>query len=78
MNDDEGINVLGIIHRGHKYIYIYHNHHLGEVIRRLGRTAGDPGLNLDWRTAARAAVRAQKLVKRSDTDGEIMPNHRLG
>ena len=55
------MNVLALIRDGHRYVFVYEDNSVSEVLRRLSASARDPELDFTWYDAAILSQRARKM-----------------
>ena len=56
--DDDGVNVLSLVKGSERYVWTYSDGREEDVLRSLGRFAGDADLSFSWYDAA---VLSQKV-----------------
>ncbi len=66
------MNVLALVKDGERYVFLYDEHSLPQLLQTLGRFAADPELNFSWYDAAVLSQRVRKLREANqgdDSDG---------
>ncbi|WP_437231148.1 hypothetical protein SH661x_002403 [Planctomicrobium sp. SH661] len=61
---DRNVNVIALVKDGERYVFLYDDKSVPQLLQTLGRYAADPELNFTWYDAA---VLSQK-VRRLQTD----------
>lgn len=68
------LNVLALVKDGERYVFLFDEHSIPQLLQTLGKYAADPELNFSWYDAAVLSQRVRKL-KRS-ADGEDLGEFR--
>ena len=81
----QGVNVLALLKGEERYVFLYDDHSLDQVLQTLGRYAADPELSFTWYDAA---VLSQRVRQLSETGTEkddspaaaanVIPANRIG
>lgn len=62
------VNVLALVRDEHRYIFLYDDHSVCEVLSQLSASASDPELDFTWYDAAMLSQRVRKLADLHQTD----------
>lgn len=79
----QGINVLALLKGDERYVFLYDDRSIEQVLQTLGRYAADPELSFTWYDAAVLSQRVRKLstetedIAPSASDDEH-PRNRIG
>lgn len=79
----QGINVLALLKGDERYVFLYDDCSIEQVLQTLGRYAADPELSFTWYDAAVLSQRVRKLTTETEDiapsafDDE-QPRNRLG
>lgn len=79
----QGINVLALLKGEERYVFLYDDRSVDQVLQTLGRYAADPELSFTWYDAAVLSQRVRMLSSQSEDaspsadDGEA-PRNRIG
>ncbi|MBS0201791.1 MAG: hypothetical protein JSS49_02745 [Planctomycetes bacterium] len=79
----QGINVLALLKGEERYVFLYDDRSIDQVLQTLGRYAADPELSFSWYDAAVLSQRVRKLsvetedIAPSASDDEH-PRNRIG
>jgi hypothetical protein len=60
----QGINVLALVKDGERYVFLYDDESVSQVLQTLGRYAADPELSFSWYDAAVLSQRVRHLQQR--------------
>jgi len=79
----QGINVLALLKGEERYVFLYDDHSLQQVLQTLGRYAADPELSFTWYDAAVLSQRIRQLDESRDeapaaADPAPAPKNRIG
>lgn len=66
---DRNVNVIALVKDGERYVFLYDDQSVPQLLQTLGRYAADPELNFTWYDAA---VLSQK-VRRLQTETTGIP-----
>jgi hypothetical protein len=58
----QGINVLALLKGDERYVFLYDDHSIEQVLQTIGRYAADPELSFTWYDAAVLSQRVRKLM----------------
>ncbi|MEI8384102.1 MAG: hypothetical protein WCJ09_28585 [Planctomycetota bacterium] len=75
-----GINVLALLKGEERYVFLYDDRSLDQVLQTLGRYAADPELSFTWYDAAVLSQRVRKLNAELDiapSDASEAPINRI-
>ncbi len=75
-----GINVLALLKGEERYVFLYDDRSLDQVLQTLGRYAADPELSFTWYDAAVLSQRVRKLNAELDiapSDASEAPTNRI-
>jgi len=75
-----GINVLALLKGEERYVFLYDDRSLDQVLQTLGRYAADPELSFTWYDAAVLSQRVRKLNAELDiapSDTSEAPTNRI-
>ncbi|MFO1040466.1 MAG: hypothetical protein U0941_01685 [Planctomycetaceae bacterium] len=75
-----GINVLALLKGEERYVFLYDDRSLDQVLQTLGRYAADPELSFTWYDAAVLSQRVRKLNAELDiapSDTSEAPANRI-
>ena len=67
------MNVLALIRDGHRYVFVYEDNSVSEVLRRLSASARDPELEFTWHDAALLSQRARKMAEEREAVHDQWP-----
>jgi len=67
------MNVLALIRNGHRYVFVYDDNSVSEVLSRLSASARDPELDFTWYDAAMLSQRARKMAEERETVQDQWP-----
>ena len=59
------VNVLALLKDGERYVFLYDDHSIPQLLQTLGRYAADPELSFSWYDAA---VLSQKVRRLQQSD----------
>lgn len=62
------LNVLALVKDGERYVFMYDEHSIPQLLQTLGKFAADPELNFSWYDAAVLSQRVRKLRDASQGD----------
>ena len=62
------INVLALVKDGERYVFLYDESSISQVLQTLGRYAADPELNFSWYDAAVLSQRVRRLQQDTNDD----------
>lgn len=62
------LNVLALVKDGERYVFLYDDESLPQLLQSLGKHAADPELNFSWYDAAVLSQRVRKLHKSTHGD----------
>ncbi|MEZ5942988.1 MAG: hypothetical protein R3C18_16465 [Planctomycetaceae bacterium] len=68
---DKDLNVLALVKDGERYVFMYDEDSLPQLLQTLGRFAADPELNFSWYDAA---VLSQRVRKGQGTPQDDRPD----
>jgi hypothetical protein len=63
---NQGINVLALIKGEERYVFLYDDSSINQILQTLGRYAADPELSFSWYDAAVLSQRIRKLCAESE------------
>lgn len=58
----QGINVLALLKGDERYVFLYDDRSIEQVLQTIGRYAADPDLSFSWYDAAVLSQRVRKLM----------------
>lgn len=58
----QGINVLALLKGEERYVFLYDDRSIEQVLQTIGRYAADPELSFSWYDAAVLSQRVRKLM----------------
>lgn len=58
----QGINVLALLKGDERYVFLYDDRSIEQVLQTIGRYAADPELSFSWYDAAVLSQRVRKLM----------------
>lgn len=58
----QGINVLALLKGEERYVFLYDDRSVDQVLQTLGKYAADPELSFSWYDAAVLSQRIRKLM----------------
>ncbi|MEO2033047.1 MAG: hypothetical protein ABGZ35_13260 [Planctomycetaceae bacterium] len=67
------VNVLALIRDKHRYMFLYDDHSVREVLSRLSASASDPELEFTWYDAAILSQRVRRMVEQQQLDMNQTP-----
>lgn len=77
----QGINVLALLKGDERYVFLYDDQSLHQVLQTLGRYAADPELSFTWYDAAILSQRVRQLGESRDEapseSAEPAPQNRI-
>ncbi len=62
------MNVLALVRDKHRYVFLYDDHSIREVLSRLSASASDPELDFTWYDAAVLSQRVRRMAEQSEFD----------
>lgn len=62
----KSVNVLVLVRDEHRYVFVYDDHSIREVLGRLSASAADPELQFTWYDAAVLSQRVRKMAEQRD------------
>ncbi len=65
---NHSMNVLALIRDGHRYIFLYDDKSVSEVLSRLSASARDPELEFTWYDAAMLSQRVRRMAEEHEAD----------
>ena len=68
------VNVLALIRDEHRYIFLYDDQSVREVLRHLSASASDPELDFTWYDAALLSQRVRKMSELLDANIDETPS----
>lgn len=81
----QGVNVLALLKGEERYVFLYDDRSINQVLQTLGRYAADPELSFTWYDAAILSQRVRQLSAAAEDKDESpsaavsdAPNNRLG
>ncbi len=57
------VNVLALVRDEHRYVFLYDDHSVREVLSRLSASAADPELEFTWYDAAILSQRVRSMAE---------------
>ncbi len=63
IDPDPEVNIMVLIKGSHRYVYMYEDSQVKEILRKLGSQAARTDLSLTWKDAATMALKAQGMLK---------------
>lgn len=67
------VNVLALVRDEHRYVFLYDDHSIREVLSRLSASAADPELDFTWYDAAVLSQRVRRMAEQREFDREQPP-----
>ena len=81
----QGVNVLALLKGEERYVFLYDDRSINQVLQTLGRYAADPELSFTWYDAAILSQRVRQLNAAASVKDESpaagvndAPSNRLG
>ena len=68
------VNVLALIRDEHRYIFLYDDQSVREVLSHLSASASDPELDFTWYDAAILSQRVRKMSELPDANIDETPS----
>ena len=65
---DRNVNVLALVKDGERYVFLYDNESMPQLLQTLGRYAADPELNFTWYDAAVLSQKVRRLQSEARED----------
>jgi len=62
------VNVLALVRDEQRYVFLYDDHSICEVLSRLSASASDPELDFTWYDAAILSQRVRKMAEQREFD----------
>ena len=59
----DGINVLAFVKGNERYVFLFEDQHLGELLGLLGRFATNSELTFSWHDAVEIGMRARDSIQ---------------
>ena len=70
----QAVNVLALVRNGQRYIFLYDDNSVRQVLSQLTEFAGDPELDFTWYDAATLSQRVRDLQsEEADMETEDFP-----
>ena len=70
----QAVNVLALVRNGQRYIFLYDDNSVRQVLSQLAEFAGDPELDFTWFDAATLSQRVRDLQsEEADMETEDFP-----
>ncbi len=70
----QAVNVLALVRNGQRYIFLYDDNSVRQVLSQLAEFAGDPELDFTWYDAATLSQRVRDLQsEEADMETEDFP-----
>jgi len=69
----KSVNVLALVRDEHRYVFLYDDHSVCEVLSRLSASASDPELEFTWYDAAVLSQRVRKMAEQRHLDMNETP-----
>jgi hypothetical protein len=60
------VNVLALLKDGERFVFLYDDHSLPQLLQTLGRYAADPELSFSWYDAAVLSQKVRRLQQADD------------
>ena len=67
------VNVLALVRDEHRYVFLYDDQSIREVLSRLSASAADPELDFTWYDAAVLSQRVRRMAEQREFDREQPP-----
>lgn len=67
------VNVLALVRDGHRYVFLYDDHSIREVLGRISASASDPELDFTWYDAAILSQRVRSMAEQQESDLGQLP-----
>lgn len=67
------VNVLALVRDEHRYVFLYDDRSVHEVLSRLSASASDPELDFTWYDAAVLSQRVRKMAEQQAFDADQTP-----
>jgi hypothetical protein len=68
---NQSMNVLALIRDGHRYIFLYDDNSVSEVLSRLSASARDTELDFTWYDAAMLSQRARRMADECESESDF-------
>ena len=65
---EQSVNVLALVKDGERFVFLYDEKSIPQLLQTLGRYAADPELNFSWYDAAVLSQKVRKLVAESQAE----------
>ncbi len=65
---ERNVNVIALVKDGERYVFLYDESSLAQMLQTLGRYAADPELNFTWYDAAVLSQKVRRLQTDQTTD----------
>ena len=62
MVENEGVNVLVFVRDGNRYIFLWSDENMAEILSKICDYSANEELYFDWRDAALCSTRAVELI----------------
>lgn len=62
---DRNVNVIALVKDGERYVFLYDDQSVPQLLQTLGRYAADPELNFTWYDAAVLSQKVRRLQTES-------------
>jgi len=62
---DRNVNVIALVKDGERYVFLYDDQSVSQLLQTLGRYAADPELNFTWYDAAVLSQKVRRLQAES-------------
>ena len=67
------VNVLALVRDDHRYVFLYDDHSVREVLSRLSASASDPDSEFTWYDAAMLSQRVRRMAEQRERNIDEMP-----
>ncbi len=65
------VNVLALLKDGERYVFLYDDRSLPQLLQTLGRYAADPELSFSWYDAAVLSQKVRRLQQQEDRPSQF-------
>jgi len=65
---ERNVNVIALVKDGERYVFLYDDRSVAQLLQTLGRYAADPELNFTWYDAAVLSQKVRRLESDNQSD----------
>lgn len=72
---DRNVNVIALVKDGERYVFLYDDRSVAQLLQTLGRYAADPELNFTWYDAAVLSQKVRRLQSSPSPSTDTPDSH---